>query len=144
MDPMKLSPLATGQWSKNGMMEQSVLHAKAGLTLRNRRVHGGDARSNFAGDLLRCHPARQGVFRRLSALGHMSQSNHDDGSDAIPEHAGSHLRLSRLEATLEGFRGPCVGQIEVLENFGCAPLSFRMTPQIFGSHALRCGLDTFL
>jgi len=55
--PMEFSPLASGQGSENRMIEQPVLLAKAGFTLRNRFVHGGDARPDFASDLLRRHPA---------------------------------------------------------------------------------------
>src|SRR5579863_1441907 len=142
--PMEFSPLASGQRSEYRMIKQSVLLAVPGFTLRNRFVHGGDAWPDFVSDLLRRHPAGQSVFRRLSPLGHVSQSNDHDGPHAIPERKRAHLRLTRLQATLEGFRGPRVGQIEVLENFSSAPLPFRMTQQVLRSHALCSGLDTFL
>ena len=57
VNPMKFSPLVSGQGSENGMIEQSVLLAKAGFALPNRFVHGGDPRPDFASDLLRRHPA---------------------------------------------------------------------------------------
>jgi hypothetical protein len=142
--PMKFSPLAARQGSENGMIEQSVLLAKPGFTLRNRFIHGGDARPDFASDLLRRHPTGQSVFRRLSALGHVSQSNDHDGPHSIPERKRVHLRLTRLQATLERFRGPSVSEIEVLKNFGSAPFAFPMTQEVFATHALRRRLDTFL
>src|SRR5271155_3661662 len=141
---MEFSPLASGQGSENRMIEQSVLLAKAGFALCNRGVHGGDARPDFASDLLRRHPAGQSVFRRLSALGHVSQSNDHNGPHTIPQHPRAHLRLTCLQATLEGFRSPRVSEIEVLENFSSAPFPFRMTQEVFATHALRRRLDTFL
>ena len=52
--------------------------------------------------------------------------------------------FARLQATLEILRGSGVGEIEVLENFGGAPLALGMTPQVFGAHVSGGRRDRFL
>jgi hypothetical protein len=63
---------------------------------------------------------------------------------SILQHWRPRLRFARLQATLESFRSSGVSEIEVLENFGRAPLALVMTPEVFGAHVSGSGRDRFL
>ena len=127
---MKLSPLSCGEGAEDGMAQKYSARAQLLFAARNTVVHFGNFRSNLGQYLLWRQSAWTRDGRGFSAGGQISQTHDDQLTAALRPGLSCNQRLTRRGYAFKSFHGSSIGQIQMLEDFGCTPLSGRMPAQL--------------
>ena len=126
MGPVKLPPLACGQRSEDGMVQNLDARAVALFALRDELVHGGNLGADVGQDFLRGHASGTAPGRATCVRsGNIRSSVTSATRHSLLESGHAGQRLPGFQTALKSLLGPGVGQIEMLEYFRRAPLPFR-------------------
>jgi hypothetical protein len=139
---MKFFPLACGEGAEDGMVQHLAARAKVLFTAGNGVVHFGDFCPNLGQHLFWRQSARTRDGRGFPARGQISEGDDDQCAAALRPGLCCDQRLAGCGHALKSLHRSGVGQIQVLQNLGGAPLSRRMPAQLLGrqSDDGRCDL----
>lgn len=122
--PMKFSPLARGQRSKDWMLGNRLTSSVLGVTSRDDVLHASDIFKYFSSQL------RDGSTPRQRPLGRFAAGRKISEPDAYPPLPAFSLsiyarsRFPRGQATLAIFYCAQIGQIQVIQYFRGTPFAF--------------------
>jgi len=134
MHPVEFAPLPRCQRTKNRMIHNPPACAEPLFAASDGSIHGDKLRPNRLYDFFCSHASRPGSLWRLPSVRHIPQPDYDSGPDAILQSGRPCQRLLLLQAALATFQRSSIRQVEVLQNFRRAPLSFWMKLKLLGGH----------
>jgi hypothetical protein len=136
MYPMKFSPFASGQGSKEWMLGYRLTPSKLGVAFGDYRFHTRDIFKNLRCQLRDRSASRQGMLRRFSAGGNIPKPNDCAALPALTGSIDAGTGFSRRQATLAVLNCAAVGLIQVVQYLRWTPFAFRMPRQVFRSHTV--------
>jgi len=134
MHPVEFAPLPRCQRTKNRMVHNPHACAEPLFAAGDRSIHGHKLRPNRLYDFFCSHASRSGSLWRLSSVGHIAQPDYDSSPNTVLESGRAGLGFVLLQAAFASFDCSPISQIEVLQNFRRAPLSFWMKLKLLGGH----------
>src|SRR5215470_4769211 len=125
--PVKLSPFLRTQGTQDRVVEHHRPLAELVFRFGNNRVHFPELCGEFVQHNICGKATRNSRFRCVSSPRQVTQPNHHKRPGTITERCSARQWFSGFQATLETLCGSRVCEVKMLENFGRAPLSFRVT-----------------
>src|SRR5208283_4812623 len=119
---MELSPLLAAQRPQHRMVEQFDPASEAVFTLRDDLVHLCNLRSHLGSHLLSRQASGNGHWRRFSSRWQVTESDDNQGPQAVFHRRSRSQRLARLYYSLESLDRSGVREVEMFQHFRGAPL----------------------
>ena len=140
MDGLEFAPLPGVQRAQDWMIENRSIGSKAVFARRHRRIHVRQVVERFGQDLQTIlGSCGANLFRSLPPLRKVAKFDDHQYSQTLLEFESSRRWLAGGKNPSHAFGRAAIGEGEMLQHFGSAPLPFWMLTPFSGSHTLGCG-----
>lgn len=139
MYQMELPPLRNRERTEDRMVENFCIRSKSRGALGHHLVHLGNLQNNLRGRFLRRQAARDCYRRRFHSVRKVSDSDHNECSQALTQCRYMLLSLVRGKYTRKTFGRSRIRQIQMFEDFSNTPLIGTVPAQLFCRQSMnRC------